>query len=125
MNKLTVIVLLIFTFLLAAQSSNAQKRIRFQKGASSTVIRGKTDCDRIIGSDGRSYVIGARVGQVMTLSNGPGEIVDRDGNSTYLEKNTRYVFPYTGDVKINIVNHCAGREPFSAPTPYTIRISIR
>lgn len=125
MKKITVIVLLMFAFLFGTQSSYAQKRIRFQKGTSSTVIRGKTDCDRIIGSDGRSYVIGARVGQVMTVSNGPGEIVDRDGNSTYLDRNTRYIFPYTGDVKINIVNRCVGREPFSAPTPYTVRISIR
>ncbi len=125
MRKIITILLLVFVVLIVAQSSNAQKRISFKKGASSTVIRGKTDCDRIIGSDGRSYVIGARVGQVMTVSNGPGEIIDRNGNFTYLERNTRYIFPYTGDVRINIVNHCAGRESFSAPTPYTIRISIR
>ncbi len=55
---LTWMVAFLFTSTFTAQAQNKVERVRFPRGRSSTVLRG-----RISGFDTRDYLIGAKAGQ--------------------------------------------------------------
>lgn len=131
MKKLSVIVLLICTFLLVAESSNAQtKRVRFRRGTSSATVSGFIQCDSNRVND---YVLGGKEGQRLTayvygmVGSASLRIVDRNGNETSGSETIDYVYPYSGDVKIWIFYFPCGNQVKHRPkgkNNYKLKLSI-
>ena len=99
--------------ILSSADAFAQKRIRFQRGASSATVRGP------IGGGGYlEYVVNGRAGQVMTIeiTSGNGAVVVNAGTAS----GKSFSIDMTGgDHLLSVVN--TGRRA----TTYTLTVSIR
>jgi hypothetical protein len=119
-------ILLAFPFPTAAQSK--VERIKFQRGHSSTVVKGT-----ILGFDTRDYLIGAKAGQVMTLrlsSTNPYAnfvIYSINERPTDMNETTEWSEKLTesGDYLIRVLMTRAGARRKGATANYTLNVSIR
>ena len=110
-----------FENLETGESKPANIRVRFQRGSSSTVVKGKA----ALGFPD-TYLIGARGGQTMTLQlNAPPKrasftVFTPDSNGILTDSATRWtgVLPESGDYSIIVDGDEKG-------TQYTLNISIR
>jgi hypothetical protein len=111
-NALKVLALLL---ILVGQSVDAlaQKRIRFQRGASSATVRGQ-----ISGKGYTEYVIEGRAGQVMTIeiTSGNRAVVVNTGHASGKSFSVEMT---GGDHLLSVVNTGQGA------TNYTMTVSIR
>jgi hypothetical protein len=115
---------LVAVFLLISAMSLAvfpQTRIRIAKGRSSATVTG------FLGAEERkSYVVGARRGQKMTLTlrafGGTVIVTDSDGNSVEMPESKQtmnYIFSETGDVTVTVYKQGGGS------TEYSLKVAIR
>jgi hypothetical protein len=115
MRRRTALKAVSLLLVLVVSSANvlAQKRIRFQRGASSATVRGP------IGGNGYTeYVVEGRAGQVMTIeiSSGNGAVIVNAGSAS---GKSFSIEMSGGDHLLSIVN--TGRRA----TNYTMTVSIR
>lgn len=112
-KKSLKLVALFLMMILSSTDLLAQKRISFQRGASSAKVRGR------IGSKGYlEYVINGRAGQVMSIdiTSGNNAVIVNAGSAS----GKNFSLDMTGgDHVLSIVN--TGR----TPTSYTLTVSIR
>lgn len=89
--------------------SLAQTRIRFARGRTSATVSGQ------VGGNGtRSYVLGARYGQILS-----GNVSSRNGCVRFTEGSTSTSFTTTaGDNDLSVTNYC------SRPTSFVLTVSI-
>ena len=107
------VVALSLVLLLSSVDALAQKRIRFQRGASSATVRGQ-----ISGKGYTEYVIEGRAGQVMTIeiTSGNGAVVVNAGHASGKSFSVEMT---GGDHLLSVVNTGRGA------TNYTMTVSIR
>ncbi len=119
-------VLLISTVPASAQSK--AERIRFRRGHSSTVLRG-----RILGFDLKDYLIGAKADQVMTLRLSSANpylyfvIYSINERPTDMNETTEWSdkLSESGDYLIRVFMMRAGARRKGAAADYTLKVSIQ
>jgi len=111
-----------------AWAQSKLERVKFQRGRSSTVVRGT-----ILGFDTRDYLIGAKAGQVMTLrlsSTNPYTnfvIYSINERPTDMNETTEWSekLSESGDYLIRVLMMRAGARRKGATANYTLNVSIR
>jgi hypothetical protein len=104
------------------------ERVKFQRGHSSTVVRGT-----ILGFDTKDYLIGAKAGQVMTLRlSSPNPytnfvIYSINERPTDMNETTEWSekLSESGDYLIRVLMMRAGARRKGATANYTLIVSIR
>ena len=121
-------VMVCFAWLVSATAQGNAQRVRFQRGQSSTTIRG-----RIAGFDAKDYVIGAKAGQQMTLhlsSSNPstyfviqsinGRVTDMNETVEWSERLTE-----SGDYVIRVFMMRSAARRKGAVARFALKISIQ
>lgn len=105
--QLALIALLVAAF--CSEAALAQTRIRFARGRTSATVSGT-----IGGGGQRSYVLGARYGQVLS-----GNVSSRNGCVKFTEGSTSTSFiTESGNNYLSLTNYC------SRATRFTMTVSI-
>ena len=113
---------------LSSWAQSKLERVKFQRGRSSTVVRGT-----ILGFETRDYLIGAKAGQVMTLRLSSTNrytnfvIYSINERPTDMNETTEWSekLSESGDYQIRVLMMRAGARRKGATANYTLNVSIR
>jgi len=125
-GAMTITILLVVPISILAQG--APERVRFQRGHSSTTLRG-----RIVGFDTKDYVVGAKAGQAMALrlsSPNPSTyfvIYTINGKATDMNETTEWSenLSESGDYVIRVFMMRSAARRKGAAANFTLSISIK
>ena len=114
--------------LLASQQAFAQTRIRFSRGGTSAVVRGK-----VKGFGIRDYVVSARAGQTMTVRLSSSNqylnfvIYSINGRPTDMTETTEWSekLMESGDYVIRVLMMRAGARRRGASASYSLNVSVQ
>ena len=117
-KKVSTILALAMTVLMATAEATAQSRIRFRRGSSSATVSGMIGVNRgVAGANYRTYVLRAGAGQTIsaTISSRNGKVVFVENDQTSYTTET----DSSRDYVIRIYNGGASN------TRYTLTVSIQ
>jgi hypothetical protein len=125
---LTCIMASLFTSAFPAQAQSKAERVRFPRGRSSTVLRG-----RILGFDTKDYLIGAKAGQTMTLRLSSSNqyayfvVYSINGRATDMNETTEWSerLSEAGDYMIRVFMLRAGARRKGAAASYRLNVTIQ